>query len=540
MSLRLDRIPRIISMPRLRVFSRLYGFRSFSCSLLLLLASPSLCAVECTRLVRVDVETSEILAADRARLLLSDFSGRCIDGTLTRELLAVLSDDLIERGYITSRPYLLAQDISDGQVEIRILVGRIEKVVDGASGRGNRRLASAFLFSGEVLNLRRLEAALEVMQRLPSVEASFEILPGSRPGSSIVSVDSSDKDRLRIEFGANAQTELEDRLSLYVALDNPLDINDQLELRLNDGEVLETYQTDSSEEISYAFALGDYLVGLGRADIEFEQRIQGNSGSFVSEGETVSETVRLDRGFARSQSGRWGFAISLERKDSRNFFDDELIDVSSYVTSQLQLELNHLWLQPWGQLSSQVIFHRGLDAFGARDDDYFERDDGSGSLARLQFEKYTLGGQLRYWLPPPGWSLDLALQLQYSDDILFDNDKLSLGSPYTVRGYASALSGSNAGYLRADILRLLQTAANPFGEGSLAKSITLSAGIDYGEVKCEADNADSCGQIYGAGVAIRVQDANFSGIFSWGHPLEEIGDDIGDRDIYHLDLRWLL
>ncbi len=526
-------------MPRLRVSSRQSGFKTFPC-LLWLWSATLAAAQDCTPLERVDVEASEILSARRAQSLVAGFIGRCIDAPLTRELLAVISDDLIERGYITSRPYLSAQDISDGQIEIRILVGRLEKVVDAASGTGNSRLGAAFLLSGEALNLRELEAALEVMQRLPSIEASLEIIPGSSPGASVVSVDSRERDRFRLELGANAQTELDDQLSLYIALDNPFDINDQLELRINDGDILETYQTNSSEEISYAFALGDFLVRLSRSDIEFEQRIQGNSGSFVSEGETVNESIRLDKGFGRSQSGRWGFALTLERKDSKNFFDDELIDVSSYVTSQLQLELNHLWLRPWGQLSSYFILHRGLDSFGARDDDYFEREDGGESLAKLQFEKSSLGGQLVYFLPPPGWRIDLNLHLQHSDDILFDNDKLSLGSPYTVRGYSSALSGSNAGYLRSDVVRLLQSRQDSSGDRGLAKSIALSAGIDYGEVKCEVDNPDSCGDIYGAGIAVQVWDANFSGTFSWGHPLKQIGDDIGDKDIYYLDLRWLL
>lgn len=526
-------------MPRLPVSSRRSGFKSFPC-LLLLCGATLADAQDCRPLERVDVETSEILSAKRAQSLVSDFIGRCIDAPLTRELLAAISDDLIERGYITSRPYLSPQDISDGQIEIRILVGRLEKVIDAASGTGNSRLGSAFLLSGEALNLRELEAALEVMQRLPSIDASFEIIPGSSPGASVVSVDSRERNRFRLELGANAQTELEEQLSLYFAADNPFDINDQLELRINDGETLETYQTNSSEEISYRFALGDYLVRLSRSDIEFEQRIQGIGGSFVSEGETVDESIRLDKGFARSQSGRWGFALTLERKDSKNFFDDELIDVSSFVTSQLQVELNHLWLRPWGQLSSYLILHRGLDAFGARDDDYFDRGDGGENQAKLQFEKSSLGGQLVYFLPPPGWRIDLNLHLQHSDDILYDNDKLSLGSPYTVRGYASALSGSNAGYLRSDVVKLLQTSREPLGDRGLVKSIALSAGIDYGEVKCEADNPDSCGEIYGAGIGVQIWDANFSGTFSWGHPLKKIGDDIGDRDIYYLDLRWLL
>jgi hypothetical protein len=32
----------------------------------------------------------------------------------------------------------------------------------------------------------------------------------------------------------------------------------------------------------------------------------------------------------------------------------------------------------------------------------------------------------------------------------------------------------------------------------------------------------------------------FIGRLTWGHPLKEIGDDIGDKDHYMLDVRWML
>ncbi|MDH3859970.1 MAG: hypothetical protein OEV07_18400, partial [Gammaproteobacteria bacterium] len=72
------------------------------------------------------------------------------------------------------------------------------------------------------------------------------------------------------------------------------------------------------------------------------------------------------------------------------------------------------------------------------------------------------------------------------------------------------------------------------------KSIALSFGLDYGEVKCEIDNSDVCGEIYGAGLGLVMWDSNFSGRLLWGHPLKKIGDDIGDEDHFLLDLRWAL
>ena len=453
-------------------------------------------------------------------------------------MLAAISNYFIDNGYVTSRPYLLEQDASDGQIEIRILVGTVEAVIDADSGSRSGKIATAFLFSDEILNLRDLETSLEQIERVASVDASIEIRPGTQQGGSIVAIKTTESDPLRFEVGANAQSDLDNQLSFFMNWDNPLDINDILQLRLNDGELRESFQSNRSRELSYSFPLGKYLMALSYSEIKFDQRIQGNFGSFLSEGETDSERIAISRIVARNQRNRLTLALALELDDTENFLDDEPIEVSSYKTTQLLLELQHDWYQPWGQLGLRYSFRQGLDSFGARDDDYFTRTDSSESEARLQFEMFSIDGRLIYLLDNSERYLDLNLYLQYSDDILFDNDKLNLGSPYTVRGYSSALSGSNGWYLRNDITWQFQSVVNPFSEKRLTKSIALSFGLDYGEIKCEVDNQDVCGEIYGTALGLVVWDANFSGRLLWGHPLKEVDDGVGDEDRFLLDLRW--
>jgi len=527
-------------MPRLRDYSLRSGFRALSLGLLLQASAQAASEAQCIALSQVDVVAAELPGESGLAMLGRPFLGRCIDSDLVRTILSEISNDLIARGYVTSRPYLLEQDISDGQIEIQILVGRVEAIVDADSGATSSKIATAFLFNDEVLNLRELETSLDVIERARSVSASFEIRPGTQQGGSIVAIKTIESNPLRTELGIIAQTDQDGQLSFQAILDNPFDINDIVEFRYNSGEVLRSYQSNRSRELIYSFPLGSYLFALNHSDIRYDQRVQGINGSFLSEGDTVSDELRVSKILSRSQTGKLTLAFALELKDSHSYFDGELIDVSSYKTSQASLELRHDWLQPWGQISTSYRYHQGLDSYGARDDDYYTIEDGFESEARLQFEKFNLDSQLYYYLADPAWYASFELHLQYSDDILFDNDKLYLGSPYTVRGYSSALSGSNAGYLRSNLTRQLQSVTNPFSGNPLAKSISLSAGIDYGEVKCEVDNRDVCGEIYGLGLGIEISDANFNGRIIWGHPLKEIGDDIGDQDIVLLDLRWTL
>ena len=529
----------VLTLPS-RAFLRQSGFRVVLLGLLLQGAAHAATEAECVALARVDIEASEILDDAGQALLTRPFLGRCIDGNLIREILSAISNDFIGRGYVTSRPYLLEQDISDGQIEIRILAGRVEAIVDADSGSSNGRIAAAFLFNSEILNLRELETSLEAIERVASVSASFEIRPGTQQGGSIIAIRTTESDRFRSELGINARTDIDPQLSLLASLDNPFNINDMIEFRYNSGEIFQTYQSNRSRDLSYSFPLGDYLLLLNHSDIEYERRVQGINDSFLSAGDTVSDQLQVSRLLTRSQTARLSLALALELKDTRSFFDDQLIDVSSYKTSQLRLELRHDWLQPWGRLSTGFSYHRGLDSFGARDDDYYTLADGFENEAKLQFEKLNIDSQLIYYLPDPAWYASLRLYLQYSDDILFDNDKLYLGSPYTVRGYSSSLSGSNAWYLHSNLTHQLRSVVNPFSGNPFTKTISLSAGVDYGEARCDVDNPDVCGEIYSVGIGIEISDANFSGRLLWGYPLKEISDDIGDEDIFTLDLRWML
>jgi hemolysin activation/secretion protein len=527
-------------MPGLLVYFFRSGFRCLALGVLLQASVSAAGDTTCIPLVRVDIEASEILAKSDQPDLIEPFLGGCIDSELIRAILAAISNSFIDRGYVTSRPYLLEQDISDGQIEIRLLVGTIEAIIDADSGTGNGKIATAFVFNDEVLNLRELETSLEAIERLESVSASFEIRPGTHQGASIVAVKTKTEKPFRTELGINAQTGLSAQLSFLAALDNPLNINDLIEFRYNNGELYQAYQDNRSRELAYSFPLGSYLFSLTYADLEYEQRVQGINGSFLSEGETVSNEFQISKVVARSQTDRLTLAVALELKDSDIYFDKQLIDVSSYRTSQARLELRHDWFQNWGQLYTIYSYHRGLDYFGARDDDYFTVEDGFETEASLQFEKFNFDSQLYYYLPDPAWYAGFKLNLQYSDDVLYDNDKLYLGSPYTVRGYSSALSGSKAWYLRSDLTHRWQSVVNPFSGKPSAKSISLSVGVDYGDVSCEIDNRDICGEIYGLGLGAEIADANFNGRLVWARPLKEIGDDIGDEDFFMLDVRWML
>lgn len=495
---------------------------------------------DCVRLDVVRIAQNPVIDAAQLRQLTGPFVGDCIDTRLLKDLLDSISTWFIDQGLVTTRPYLLEQDIGDGEIEIEVLVGRVEQVVDADSGVSNASIASAFLFNKPLLNLRELETALEAIERPQSVQASFEIRPGTQPGGSIVAISSTRTSPLNGELGANARTDVDPQLSFRLTLDNPFNINDIVEFRYNSGDVFQVFQSDRSRELEYSVQLGGNLLSYLHSDLSYKQRLQGIGGSFVAEGESITDELRISHLLGRGQAYRLQLGFALELEDSRNLFEGELIEVSSYRTSKAETDLQHQWYTSWGQLYSRYAYKQGLDSYGARDDDYFAAEDGIDSQARLQFKKHVIATQAYVNMPDPDWYLGFGLHLQYSDDILYDRDRLILGSETTVRGYTSALSGSKGGYTRSEVVRRFQSSDNSIGGQALLKNISLSLGFDYGEIRCESENPDLCGEIYSIGAGVVIADDNLKALLSWGHPLKELGAGVDSEDVFLLDLRWQL
>ena len=143
----------------------------------------------CVKLHQVDVADSELLSKAEQDNLFQPYLGQCIDGKLLKALISDVSAFYMDRGDITTRAYLKSQNIQDGVIRISVMKGFVEDIVDADSHASNASIATAFAFQqGKILNLRDIETALEMVNRPSSVQASFAIKPGAKPGASVVEV----------------------------------------------------------------------------------------------------------------------------------------------------------------------------------------------------------------------------------------------------------------------------------------------------------------------------------------------------------------
>ncbi len=523
------------NIPRLNALAK-------SALLLLLLPFSALVAADCIRLRNLQVEDEGLISRSQLETWQADHVGQCVDRKLIAAILQSINNDLLQRGYVTSRAFIKPQDVRDGALVISIFPGRIARIVEKPQMETTPLIVTAFSRQqGQVLNLRDLETALETIERLPSVSAEFDIVPSQEQGYSevVVKVRETRKWRLQLGFSFN-DDENEPKATISYQQDNPFRVNDQLRVRYNDDALRSSTQGNEGWELGYEFPLGNYLLDVAVGDLSYKRWVSGLNDRYLSEGDTRTLSLAVSRTVFRDQDDRATLGLSLAHKNTETFFAGERIDVSSFKTTVADLSLSHTRLASWGSLVSTIHLYQGLDWFGARDDDYFGQESGLEDDAVLQFTKWTINEQLNMPFAHSRWAWRSQLHAQYADDLLYSSEQISVGSLYTVRGYQVPLSGSRGYFFRNDLVRsFTEERTDPFDAEPSSKRLSWHVGLDYGEVACRGGQNESCGIVSGLGLGFDLSSTHFQMALRWGYPLKKTQYDAADDSRFDVFVTWM-
>lgn len=500
---------------------------------------PVLKDTHCMKLKQIDLSSNEILSLSTQKLMFKKYYNTCINKELLKNILNDLSSFFINESYITTKAYIKAQDINDGQIDITILKGYISDIYHKETKESSGRIKTAFLGQkDELLNLRDLETSLEMVNRVASVDAKFNIIPGKNYGQSFIEIITKQDKSYNFDLGYSSVRKLKDKdptLTARFSYDNLFNINDILSFNYNGSKVQEKYQGDDAQEINYSFPLSSYLLEFIYSKSDYKRGVEGINETYLSNGETKSKQFRISKILTRNQKHKLKAQISILHKENKNYFSNQLIEVSSYKTSLLQIDLIHSYLSSWGQIHTTYSFYQGKDWFAARADDYFSNEIDYENEAKLEFTKYSLNSNIVYYLKNSTYNFDSTFHLQYTDDSLYSNDKLSVGSAYTVRGYVdSSLYGNNAYYLKNDFIK---TFSLNYSKNYL-QNLLIFAGLDGGYVRCEDDNKTTCGEIYGQSIGFKTQASIFTSDLTLSKAIKNINKDFNKSTVINMNLNF--
>lgn len=406
-----------------------------------------------------------------ASQMLQRYQGRKIGIVGINIIVKRLTGAFIDRGYITTRISVPEQDLASGTLTLILVPGRIGEIRFADSGAGENWQTAFPARPGDILNLRHLEQGLEQLKRVPSQDATMEIVPGRNPGESdvVISLKKIKPWRLSLtadDSGIRATGKLQ--LSATAAVDNLLGLNDLFNVSLSgDGDRKGNLLGTRGDSLYYSVPHGDTTFTLSSYSYRSHQLLAGVNYS--------SDIYNIQFGVSqllqRDQTSKTSLDFAVSKGSNRSFFGGAEIDIQRQFTTDAQLGLSHRQYFGQATLDASLAYKKGVPWFGAQADPAVENP-------AMPTTRYGI------WLVDTGLTQPLNIggvqgrysavfHGQFTHDTLFGSQFVSIGNRYTVRGFdgEQTLSAERGWYLRNEL-------AVPLG----ASGLETYLGLDYGEV----------------------------------------------------------
>jgi hemolysin activation/secretion protein len=432
--------------------------------------------------VRVQVSHFEFtgnraLSADVLRAAVAPWAGRSLNFGELIEVVEAIEARYKDAGYFLAQGYLPPQQIKDGAIEIAISEGNMGE----ARLEGESRVAADVLFryldrlpKGEAITLPILERQVLLINELAGGRASLDLQAGEQSGTTDVVLAQQPEALIAGRVDANnhgSPSTGEKRFSLNLDANSALNLGERL--------TASALTTDTGKLTSYNLR-GEFPVGGDgwRLSVGASRAEYSLGGAFSSlEASGQADSWRIGAAYPLIRSRAANLKLQLEADQSK------LADKFRAANTELDkrsrgftLTASGDWLDEFmggGSTRADVALRAGnlsLDAGAAATD---APPAGPGTAG--SFSKTTLTAQRQQTLTRD-LSLQARLTWQFAGKNLDSSEKLILGGPTTLPGYAVGETSGDSGALAKLALRW-----------QALPELALTAFADYGRLQLAHD-----------------------------------------------------
>jgi hemolysin activation/secretion protein len=380
--------------------------------------------------------------------------GRCLGSVGINTLVAQIQNALIGQGYVTSRVLAAPQDLSDGELQLKLIPGRIRTIrFAGAAPRGG--YASALpARSGDVLNLRAIEQGLENFKRVPGAQADIQIVPGDAPGESDLLITWRGGRGYRVSMSADDSGTKSTGMyqgSVTFSLDDPSGFHDLFYVTLNrnlPGDSPGGAHGTKGYALHYSIPYEYWLASLQINDYRYHQTVAGANQDYIYSGTSTNTEFKLARLLYRDAVRKTTLSVRAYQRRSRNFIDDTEVEVQRRRMGGFAVGLNHKEFLGDATVEAGVAWKIGTSAFGTlrAPEELFNEGSSRPRLFTADIGlNLPLGRDFAY---QGSW------RAQWNRTSLVSQDRFAIGGRYTVRGFdgESSLSAERGRLERHDLI----------------------------------------------------------------------------------------
>lgn len=464
------------------------------------------------------ISGNSLIAEPELQTVLAPWVGQEVGYADLQKALDALSETYRRRGWF-ARPQLPAQDITDGEIRINILEGRLGAIKIDDQGKGLRtsrefinKTMTARQKPGEPLNLDAIERSNSLLNDTPGLAANTLLSPGKAAGESDAIVKVSDTPLVTAIVQADnqgARSTGSNKLTANGTLDNPLGIGDQVQLNTN--------ATEGSQyaKLGYFLPVGGDGLRLGASSSYMQYRLIGDLASLKSKGD--AQTYGLLATYPLLRSGLRNINLSAAY-DRKNYYNEaNAVTTSEKVLDVLAVGISGDLLDGFGgggmTLWSLSLTGGHVDLSATSSN---ERADRIGPQTAGSFHKlaYSLARLQRL---PRNTTLWASFSGQAAGKNLDSSEKMSLGGPFGVRAYPILEGTGDDGWLATVEARY-----------NLLPELQLAVFYDHGWIKQSHDPAYTgsplvnTGTLKGAGFSVSwTQTGSFSLKAVWARRIDD-------------------
>ncbi|EOI7494547.1 ShlB/FhaC/HecB family hemolysin secretion/activation protein [Yersinia enterocolitica] len=436
--------------------------------------------------------------------------GNCLDEKGLSSLRDTLQWQLVVDGYITSHVTFTEDSYVDGTLFLTLIPGRLVSIEHHEDSQGYAQLNTVFSDrQGDLVNLRNLEQGLDNLQRLPSVNATMDVVLNSEDLSSQIMVTRQQSrfwcmDAFLDDAGHHGVGRYRAGATLF--LDNPLSLSDLAYFSAS--RELDNHHDKGSYNfgLHYSIPFGYWLLSMVASQGAYYQSLLVANTAYKYHTYWRSLDMQIQWLLMRGYNYKTvGYTGALIRKSNRFLADIEL-EVQRSDTVDWQLGLQHLHYTRWATISGGINYQQGTQWFGARE------SPGRDSFSTARLINLTASLNIPFVLGGQHFQYQPTFSQQYTRSAVTMQDKFSIGGRNSVRGFTtgSGLVGPQGWFLKNDITWINPRLANQ-----------LYVGIDYGEVSEKGGQFLLGNRLVGGVLGIRGSYHNFGYDFTIGLPLDK-------------------
>lgn len=368
-------------------------------------------------------------------------------------LMKQIQNNIIEKGYVTTRVVAEEQDLGSGKLVLTVIPGKVGNTIVADSSELPRftplQSWTGFTFEkGDLLNIRDIEQSLENLKRVPTVEANIEILPSenaTRVGESDLKI--SYEQGVPVRFNLSLDDSGSPSTGKYqgsatFSIDNIFSANDLFYTSLTHS--LKSSEDDKGSRASrnltfyYSIPFGYWTFSATQNNSRYYQNVFGAfDNNYLYSGESNNTKLTLSHLLYRDAVRKTTVSGSFWSRQSKNFIDKAEIEVQRRRMAGWEVGISHKEYVGNTVLELSANYKRGT---GARGSISAPEELWNEGTSRPKIITASVSLSYPFMWGKQSWQWQSSLNAQWNKTRLIAQDRFSIGGRYTVRGFDGELS----------------------------------------------------------------------------------------------------